>query len=64
MLKQGVYRKKIVQERLGHSTIVTTLDIYSYVSHGSQEAAACQLDEDFEHEVRQKNIGKMLVKLP
>jgi len=31
---------KIVQERLGHASITTTLDIYSHVTPGMQEAAA------------------------
>ena len=33
MLKEGIH-PKIVQERLGHSTIATTLDIYSHVTPG------------------------------
>jgi integrase len=43
LLKQGVH-PKIVQERLGHSTIATTLDTYSHVSPGLQEAAAARFD--------------------
>ena len=39
MLRQGVH-PKIVQERLGHSTISVTLDTYSHVLPGLQEAAA------------------------
>ena len=35
---------KIVQERLGHSNITTTLDIYSHVTPGLQRAAADKLD--------------------
>ena len=44
MLKQGVH-PKIVQERLGHSSIQVTLDTYSYVAPGLQEAAASKFDE-------------------
>ena len=44
MLKQGIH-PKIVQERLGHATISTTLDLYSHVSPGLQEAAAKRFDE-------------------
>lgn len=44
MLKAGVH-PRIVQERLGHSTIAITLDIYSHVSPGLQEAAAKQFDD-------------------
>ncbi len=39
MLKQGVH-PKIVQERLGHATIAVTLDTYSHISPGLQQAAA------------------------
>ena len=39
LLKWGVH-PKIVQERLGHSSIRTTLDIYSHVVPGLQQAAA------------------------
>jgi len=44
MLKQGIH-PKIVQERLGHSTIAITLDTYSHVAPGLQEAAANRFDE-------------------
>ena len=44
MLKQGVH-PKIVQERLGHSSIQITLDTYSHVAPGLQEAAAKKFDE-------------------
>jgi len=44
MLKQGVH-PKIVQERLGHSTISTTLDTYSHVAPGLQQAAAMAFDD-------------------
>ena len=43
MLKQGV-PPKIVQERLGHSSIGITLDTYSHVAPGLQEAAATHFD--------------------
>jgi integrase len=43
MLKQGVH-PKIVQERLGHSSIQVTLDTYSHVAPGLQEAAAESFD--------------------
>lgn len=47
MLKQGVH-PKIVQERLGHSSIQVTLDTYSHVAPGLQEAAAEKFDEIFQ----------------
>lgn len=46
MLKQGIH-PKIVQERLGHSSIQITLDTYSHVAPGLQEAAAKKFDEAF-----------------
>jgi integrase len=44
MLRQNVH-PKVVQERLGHATIATTLDLYSHVTPGLQEAAAARFDE-------------------
>jgi integrase len=46
LLTQGVH-PKIVQERLGHATISMTLDTYSHVAPGLQEAAAQQFDKLF-----------------
>ena len=46
LLKQNVH-PKIVQERLGHATISTTLDLYSHIAPGLQEAAARHFDEAF-----------------
>jgi len=44
MLRQGVH-PKIVSERLGHSSIAITLDIYSHVLPGLQESAAQRFEE-------------------
>jgi integrase len=44
MLKQGIH-PKIVQERLGHSSVQITLDTYSHVAPGLQGAAATRFDE-------------------
>ena len=44
MLKQGIH-PKVVQERLGHASISTTLDTYSHVVPGLQQAAANGFDE-------------------
>jgi len=52
MLKQGIH-PKIVQERLGHASIQMTLDTYSHVAPGIQEAAAQSFDKLFV-----KDIGK------
>ena len=43
MLKAGIHGK-IVQERLGHSTIAITLDTYSHVLKGMQEDAVERVD--------------------
>jgi len=43
MLREGVH-PKIVSEMLGHSTIAITLDVYSHIMPGMQEAAARSLD--------------------
>jgi integrase len=70
LLQQGVH-PKIVQERLGHSSVATTLDIYSHVLPGLQEAAARRFEEGLGSaltetqiaEVLEKNVGKMSAKL-
>jgi len=46
MLQQGIH-PKIVQERLGHANITVTLDTYSHVIPGLQEAAAKLFDDAF-----------------
>lgn len=43
MLREGIH-PKIVSEMLGHSSVAITLDIYSHVTPGLQEAAAKSLD--------------------
>ena len=43
MLEQGVH-PKIVQERLGHKDIETTLNTYSHVSHTLQREASDKFD--------------------
>ena len=44
MLKPGVHLK-IVSERLGHTIVAFTLDTYSHIIHGLQEATAKSFDE-------------------
>ncbi len=46
MMQQGIH-PKIVSERLGHSSIALTLDTYSHVMPGLQEAAAKAFDDNF-----------------
>ena len=44
MMAQGV-NPKVVSERLGHANISMTLDVYSHVIPGIQEAAALGFDQ-------------------
>jgi integrase len=46
LLAGGVH-PKIAQERLGHSTITTTMDLYSHVTDTMQADAAAKLDAAF-----------------
>jgi integrase len=55
MLKQGIH-PKIVQERLGHATIAITLDTYSHVAPGLQEAAAQRFDEAFQKPTTKRRV--------
>lgn len=57
MLKQGIH-PKIVQKRLGHASIQTTLDTYSHVAPGLQEAAAARFDELLTPKREKKAVGK------
>jgi len=50
MLKGGVH-PEVVQERLGHANIGITLDLYSHVLLGLQEAAAERFDKMLEQDV-------------
>jgi len=52
MLKQGIH-PKIVSERLGHSSIGITLDTYSHVMPGLQEAAALRFEEGLQQTAEQ-----------
>lgn len=51
LLVEGVH-PKVVQERLGHSTIAITLDLYSHVIGTLQEDAAARLDTVFGPAIR------------
>jgi integrase len=46
LLKTGAH-PKIVQERLGHSTIAITMDLYSHLMEGLEAGAATKIDELF-----------------
>jgi integrase len=47
LLADGVH-PKVAQERLGHSTITTTMDLYSHVTDTMQADAAARLDTTFQ----------------
>ncbi len=53
LLAEGIH-PKIAQERLGHSTITTTLDLYSHVTDTMQNEAALKLDAAFPAAVKFK----------
>ena len=53
MLQAGIH-PKVVQERLGHSSIALTLDTYSHVVPGLQEAAALKFEETLSRSHRVK----------
>ena len=59
MLKQGVH-PKVVQERLGHSSIQITLDTYSHVTPGMQQAAAKLFDEAFTNRYNEHVPNKIM----
>jgi integrase len=46
LLLAGVH-PKVAQERLGHSTVSVTLDLYSHVTATMQEDAAAKIDAAF-----------------
>ncbi len=49
LLLLGGIHPRVAQERLGHSDIRTTLELYSHVVPGLQEAAAAKIDELLGH---------------
>jgi len=59
LLEQGVH-PKIVQERLGHSTISMTLDTYSHVLPNIHQEAANKMDDIFDKNIESvsKNVSK------
>jgi len=64
MLLAGIH-PKIVSEMLGHSSVAFTLDTYSHVIRGLQQAAVRRLDEVLQPELRQRqDVGKMLASNP
>jgi integrase len=58
MLSSGVH-PKIASERLGHSEVGITMNLYSHVLPGMQEDAAARVDRELEDVIkrRAKTIG-------
>jgi len=62
MLWQGIH-PKIVSERLGHSSIAITLDTYSHVLPGLQEAAAQRFEEGLQMPVPDPQLKQLVSKM-
>ena len=60
MLKQGVH-PKVVQKRLGHATISTTLDLYSHVAPGLQQTAAEGFDKMVLSVVKKLQVVRVII---
>jgi integrase len=54
LLLDGIH-PKIAQERLGHASIATTLDLYSHVTDTMQNEAAARLDAAFKNAITRTN---------
>jgi integrase len=59
LLGNGVH-PKIASERLGHSKVGITLDLYSHVIPGMQADAAATVDAAFQEAVRNRNVSNPL----
>ena len=64
LLLQADVHPKVVQERLGHSSIRVTLDTYSHVMGGLQEVAAQRFDDFLSANGCRENVGKMSANTP
>ena len=59
MMEQGT-NPKVVSERLGHASVAITLDTYSHVTPGLQEAAALRFDEALARKRATKELAPTL----
>jgi integrase len=57
LLQAGVH-PKVAQERLGHASITTTLDLYSHVTESMQGDAAVRLDAAFQDAINRAASNK------
>jgi integrase len=54
MLKVGIH-PKIAQERLGHSSVSVTIDLYSHVLPGMQQEAVNRIDAVLDDAIKRRN---------
>ena len=57
LLRHGVH-PKVVQERLGHSSIAITMDVYSHLLPGMQEEAAKKVDQALRAAIRKREQAR------
>ncbi len=60
LLKQNVH-PAVVQQRLGHASIATTIDVYSHIMPGLQAAAANGFDDFVRSRGRENFVAKSVV---
>lgn len=58
LLKKGI-NPKVIQERLGHSTIGITLDLYSHLTPGMQEEASNMINDLFAEKITPPKPGEV-----
>ena len=63
MLANGVH-PKIASERLGHSKVSITLDLYSHVIPGMQADAAATVDAALQEAIKNRNGSNPVAELP
>ena len=61
MLSAGIH-PKIASERLGHSKVGITLDLYSHVMPGMQEDAAARVDDALQDANKQAHENDWVAK--
>jgi hypothetical protein len=63
MLANGVH-PKIASERLGHSKVGITLDLYSHVIPGMQADAVAMVEASLQEAISNRNVSNPLAELP
>jgi hypothetical protein len=61
MLASGVH-PKVASERLGHSRVGITLDLYSHVTEGLQDDAVTLVDDAMAKALQKRALEKMVAK--